>query len=128
LHFFIGTPASLQSEFALTPAGTKNPGQVTEFPADKALALAKSRLFFEAHALASDTTQGMENTPQKVCPYQRAVLFLHVNAWRAKICEWCGRRFVGEHSQARFCTYGVVVDGHETTCYWAHRKKYQKVK
>jgi hypothetical protein len=29
LYFFIGIPASLQSEFSLTPAGTKNPGHVT---------------------------------------------------------------------------------------------------
>jgi RHS repeat-associated protein len=28
LYFFIGIPASLQSEFSLTPAGTKNPGHV----------------------------------------------------------------------------------------------------
>jgi len=29
LYLFIGIPASLQSEFSLTPAGTKNAGQVT---------------------------------------------------------------------------------------------------
>jgi hypothetical protein len=29
LYFLIAIPASLQSEFSLTPAGTKNPGQVT---------------------------------------------------------------------------------------------------
>jgi hypothetical protein len=29
LYLFIGIPAFLQSEFSLTPAGTKNPGQVT---------------------------------------------------------------------------------------------------
>jgi len=29
LYFFIGIPASLQSEFSLTPAGTKNPGHVS---------------------------------------------------------------------------------------------------
>jgi hypothetical protein len=29
LYFFIGIPASLQSEFSLTPAGTKTPGQVS---------------------------------------------------------------------------------------------------
>jgi hypothetical protein len=96
-----------------------------EFPADKTLELVTSSLFLAAHAVASDTTEEMKNTLQRVWPYQSAVLFLHVNAWRAKICEWCGKRFVGEHSQARFCTYGVVVDGHETTCYWAHRKKYK---
>jgi hypothetical protein len=28
LYLFIGIPASLQSEFSLTPAGTKIPGQV----------------------------------------------------------------------------------------------------
>jgi hypothetical protein len=28
LYFFIGIPASLPSEFSLTPAGTKNPGHV----------------------------------------------------------------------------------------------------
>jgi hypothetical protein len=30
LYFFIGIPAPLQSEFSLTPAGTKNPGQVNK--------------------------------------------------------------------------------------------------
>jgi hypothetical protein len=30
LYFFIGIPASLQSEFSLTPAGTKTPGHVTD--------------------------------------------------------------------------------------------------
>jgi hypothetical protein len=29
LYFLIGIPASLQSEFSLTPAGTRNPGQVS---------------------------------------------------------------------------------------------------
>jgi hypothetical protein len=28
LYFFIGIPASLPSEFSLTPAGTKTPGHV----------------------------------------------------------------------------------------------------
>jgi len=32
LYFLIGIPASLQSEFSLTPAGTKNPGQVNIKP------------------------------------------------------------------------------------------------
>ncbi|MGB7281213.1 MAG: hypothetical protein WBE13_03035, partial [Candidatus Acidiferrum sp.] len=29
LYFLVGIPALLQSEFSLTSAGTKNPGQVT---------------------------------------------------------------------------------------------------
>ena len=99
-----------------------------EFPADKTLELATSLVFLSAHALSSDSTEEMENTPRKVWPYQRAVLYLHVNAWRAKKCEWCGRRFIGEHPKARFCAYGVVVDGNEATCFWAHRKKYKTEK
>jgi len=99
-----------------------------EFPADKTLELVTSSLFLIAHAQASDTTEETEGTPQKVWPYQRAVLFLHVNAWRAKTCEWCKNRFVGEHPKARFCSYGVVVEGNETPCFWAHRKKYKNEK
>jgi hypothetical protein len=99
-----------------------------EFPAGKTLELVTTSLFLVGHALASDTTAEMESTPQKVWPYQRAVLFLHVNAWRAKTCEWCERRFVAEHPKARFCTYGVVVEGNETPCFWAHRKKYKSKK
>jgi hypothetical protein len=100
----------------------------TEFPPDKTLELVTTSLFIAAHALASDSTEEMESTLQKVWPYQRAVLFLHVDAWRAKTCDWCKNRFVGEHPKARFCTYGVVVEGNETTCFWAHRKKYKNEK
>jgi hypothetical protein len=98
---------------------------VAEFPADITIKMATANLFHAAHALASDTTEEMENTPEKVWPYQRAVLFLHVNPWRAKTCEWCERRFIGEHPKARFCRFGVVVDGKAITCFWAHRKKYK---
>jgi hypothetical protein len=61
---------------------------------------------------------------QKIWSYQRAVLFLHVNSWRAKTCEWCGRRFIGEHSQARFCGSGTTFNA----CFWAWRKAYKKKK
>jgi hypothetical protein len=99
-----------------------------EFPANKTLELTTSPAFLTANALSSDSTGEMESTPQKVWPYQHAVLYLHVNAWRAKKCEWCGRRFIGEHPKARFCANGVAVDGNEATCFWAHRKKYKTEK
>jgi len=43
LYFLIGIPASLQSEFSLTPAGTKNPGQVTKRCWNLCATTAKSR-------------------------------------------------------------------------------------
>lgn len=92
------------------------------FPADSTLELATNSFFLAAHALASDTTEEMESRPQKVWPYQRAVLFLHVNPTKARTCEWCGKRFVSE-TKARFCRFGLVVDGNETTCFLEHRKK-----
>jgi hypothetical protein len=97
---------------------------VAGFPADKTLELATTSLFLIGHALASDTTEEMESTPKKIWPYQRAVLFLHVNPTKARICEWreCGRRFISE-TKAQFCRFGLVVNGNETTCFWEHRKK-----
>ncbi len=94
------------------------------FPADTTLELATNKFFLAAHALASDTTEEMESRPQKVWPYQRAVLFLHVNPTRARTCEWCGRRFTSE-TKARFCRLGLVVDGKEINCFWEYRKKYK---
>ena len=60
--------------------------------------------------------------------YKKAILFLFTNSWRAKTCKWsgCRKRFIGEHSQARFCSFGAVVDGNPTTCFWAHRKPSQQ--
>jgi hypothetical protein len=66
------------------------------------------------------------SSQEKEWPYQQAIMFLHINPWRAKTCEWCGKRFIAEHSRARFCSFGVVVDGNPTTCFWAHRKPSQK--
>jgi hypothetical protein len=97
------------------------------FPADMTLKLATTHRFLIAHFLATGTQEEMEAVPQKIWPYQRAVLFLHGNPWRAKICLFCGKRFVAEHSKTRFCSYGEPGDDNWTpNCFWAHRKKYQE--
>ena len=36
--------------------------------------------------------------------YQRALMFLHAELWRAKICGQCARHFIAEHSQRSFCS------------------------
>jgi hypothetical protein len=92
-----------------------------KFPADLILRLVTSHWF-----TFGTFNRREESAQQKEWPYQQAVMFLHVNSWRAKTCEWCGKRFIGEYSQARFCSFGVVADGNQTTCYWAHRKQYTK--
>jgi hypothetical protein len=101
------------------------------FSAAVTLRLVTTDLFLIAHALASDTTEEMETTPPKIWPYQRAILFLHVNPTKAKICEWCGKRFISE-TKARFCRFGVIVESENlselTTCFWAHRQKYKNQK
>lgn len=39
----------------------------------------------------------------KVWPYQRAVMFLCVEPWRARLCI-CGKRFVADKPSRRFCS------------------------
>lgn len=108
---------------------------VAGFPTDKTLELITTNLFFVAkiHASRSWMAQVEKNIakyiqmpdvtpPQKTWPYQDAVMFLHVNPWRAKTCEWCGRRFIAEHPKARFCGSGTTFND----CFWAWRKTYKK--
>jgi hypothetical protein len=48
--------------------------------------------------------------------YQRAVMLLHVQPWRASFCPKCGSRFVRAKPGDRFC--GKI-------CAGSHRKQYQ---
>jgi len=74
------------------------------FPAELALELATTSLFLISRAMTSDTIDEMEKTPQKVWDYQRAMLFLSVDQWRAKICEECGNPFVADHASRKYCS------------------------
>jgi hypothetical protein len=37
-------------------------------------------------------------------PYQRAVLFLAVEPWRAKVCRVCGMAFIADHASRKYCS------------------------
>jgi hypothetical protein len=37
-------------------------------------------------------------------PYQRAILFLAVESWRAKVCQECGHAFVADHASRKYCS------------------------
>ncbi len=39
-----------------------------------------------------------------VWPYQRAVMLLGVEPWRARFCAQCGKRFVADKPARRFCS------------------------
>jgi hypothetical protein len=57
-------------------------------------------------------------------PYYLAIKFLSGHGWQAATCKYCGRKFIRESSQGKFCTYGdtIATDGTVTTCSWAYRK------
>jgi hypothetical protein len=42
--------------------------------------------------------------PPETWPFQRAVMFLGMNPWRASICSRCGNRYVKDKSTRRFCS------------------------
>jgi hypothetical protein len=43
-------------------------------------------------------------TPFHVWPYQRAVMFLGVEPWRARFCGVCGKRFVADRPRRLYCS------------------------
>lgn len=96
----------------------------SRFPMNKVLALIKD---FEVF---SEEVENSILQPPKPTPFHRAIFFLHINPWRAKKCQFCGRRFIAAHSQNRFCSFGGMTapDGTETNCSWAYRKKYKAKK
>jgi hypothetical protein len=40
----------------------------------------------------------------EVWPFQRAVMFLAVNSWRARFCLRCGKRFVAAKPKSTYCS------------------------
>jgi hypothetical protein len=53
----------------------------------------------------------------KAYPYQRAVMFLHTEPWRAKICEQCKNYYVANHSKRRYCSvFRTLPDGRRMNC------------
>jgi hypothetical protein len=45
-------------------------------------------------------------TPFHVWPYQRAVMFLGVEPWRARFCGVCGKQFVADKPRRVYCSSG----------------------
>lgn len=40
----------------------------------------------------------------KVWPFQKAVMFLATERWRARVCAWCGNKFVAAKQRSTYCS------------------------
>jgi len=74
-------------------------------------------------------------TPFRVWPFQRAVMFLGVEPWRARFCGVCGNRFVADKPARRFCSSACATRARQGTraASWKRhgeewRTRYQKRK
>lgn len=56
-------------------------------------------------------------------PYQRALMFLAVEPWRARFCGVCGRPFVADKPATRFCSTKCAGDARQKSRNkWWHRE------
>ena len=95
------------------PAGIPNPSFTAQMITDaldnfdgrSLIGLAPNRKILapDGTDITKEVKRRVESDPQ-VWPYQRAVLFLHVEPWRAKVCQECGRRFVADHARRKYCS------------------------
>jgi hypothetical protein len=98
-----------------------------QFPAGLTLPLVTSNAFLIDDVLSPDASKGKSQS----WPYQTALLFLHVNPTKARICVSCGRRFVSE-TRAKCCRplctanyrarYRNEEDGDNKGSWWARNK------
>jgi hypothetical protein len=62
----------------------------------------------------------LSGMPDTMYPYQRAVVFLAEQRWRARLCEVCKSPFVAGHSRQKYC--GQVWSQEHETCFDRARK------
>lgn len=68
--------------------------------------------------------------PPQVWPFQRAVMFLHVQPWRAEVCGICGKCFVKEKQGSRFCSPECSAESHRRSKrgWWAESGSKRRAK
>ena len=70
--------------------------------ADKETKLAQS--LERVSQMSNQEILSMEAPKPDVWPFQRAVMFLAVNSWRARFCLGCGKRFVAAKPRSTYCS------------------------
>jgi hypothetical protein len=82
------------------------------FPLDLSIQLITDTDRFSSTAQSLERASRMSNQEisnmslpmQEVWPFQRAVMFLAVNSWRARFCLRCGKRFVATKPKSTYCS------------------------
>lgn len=94
------------------------------FPLEKCIALISA-----AGNIPHAPPTAAESEPQKfekpkVWPYQRAVMLLGVEPWRARFCV-CGKRFVADKPSRRFCSTRCSSDARKVSrrAWWSEHGK-----
>jgi hypothetical protein len=72
------------------------------FPLEECVRLISCAAVADRLQGATDVEPDLSSFP--VWPYQRAVMFLGVEPWRARFCGQCGNRFVADKPARRFCS------------------------
>jgi hypothetical protein len=72
------------------------------FPLEECVRLISCAAVADRLYSATDAEPDLSSYP--VWPYQRAVMFLGVEPWRARFCGQCGKRFVADKPARRFCS------------------------
>ena len=74
------------------------------FPLEKAISLISSRIW----------DRDADTYDAKPSPFQKAVMFLTVEPWRARVCV-CGKRFVADKPSRRFCSTKCSADARKVS-------------
>jgi len=82
------------------------------FPLDRSLQLITiinkyselEKAFRQVPNMSNEEIAGTRFPAQEVWPFQRAVMFLAVNSWRARFCPRCGKRFVAAKPKSTYCS------------------------
>jgi len=54
--------------------------------------------------MSNEEIANMKPPAAEVWPFQRAVMYLAVNSWRARFCTRCGKRFVAAKPKSTYCS------------------------
>lgn len=81
------------------------------FPIDNAIPLISWASLVDDRVLpvTDDLSQGPDPNPtvadyKRTWPFQRAVMCLAIEPWRARFCSQCGNRFVADEPNRKFCS------------------------
>src|SRR5215475_421890 len=90
------------------------------FPLEECVRLISSAAVADRLYGATDVEPDLSSFP--VWPYQRAVMLLGVEPWRARLCV-CGNRFVADKPARRFCSDRCASNSrkHSRRTWWGER-------